>query len=200
MCGRSMSTEDVMKQVRQDKAYYEASGGGVTISGGEVLCNSKFAQELTDRCHAEGIEVAIETNLSLPFEMAESLLKKVDFIMCDLKIFDEELHREHTGLSNKTVLENIKKLDGLNKPVIVRTPLIPGVTDSEENIRAIADYIKDMKNLKRYELLNFNPLGEGKYKSLDKENSFEKARPLHKDLLEQIAAGLDNAGIAYKIV
>lgn len=200
MCGRLMSTEDVMKQVRQDKAYYEASGGGVTISGGEVLCNSKFAEELTDQCHAEGIEVAIETNLSLPFEMVESLLEKVDFIMCDLKIFDDKLHREHTGVSNMTVLENIRKLDGLNKPVIVRTPLIPGVTDTRENITAIVEYIKDMKNLKRYELLNFNPLGEGKYKSLDKENSFEKARPLHKDTLEQIASYLEGAGIAYKIV
>ena len=99
MCGKLMSTDDVMKQVRQDKAYYDASHGGVTISGGEVLCNSAFAEELTDKCHEEGIEVAIETNLSIPFEKVKSLFEKVDFIMCDLKIFEDELHKEYTGIS-----------------------------------------------------------------------------------------------------
>lgn len=200
MCGKLMSTDDVMKQVRQDKAYYDASHGGLTISGGEVLCNSAFAEELADRCHEEGIEVAIETNLSIPFEKVQSLFEKVDFIMCDLKIFADELHKEYTGISNKVVLENIKKLDALNKPVIVRTPLIPQVTDTKDNIRAIAEYIKSMKNLQRYELLNFNPLGEGKYRSLDKENAFEKARPLSMEALTDIIACLEEVGINYKII
>ena len=200
MCGKFMSTDDVMKQVRQDKAYYDASHGGVTISGGEVLCNSAFAEELTDKCHKEGIEVAIETNLSIPFEKVQSLFEKVDFVMCDLKIFEDELHKEYTGISNKVVLENMKKLDTLNKPVIVRTPLIPGVTDTKENICAIAEYIKDMKNLQRYELLNFNPLGEGKYRSLDKENVFEKARPLSAEVLQELQSVLADMGIEYKIV
>lgn len=200
MCGKLMSTDDVMKQIRQDKAYYDASHGGVTISGGEVLCNSAFAEELADKCHEEGIEVAIETNLSIPFEKVQSLFEKVDFIMCDLKIFEDALHKEYTGISNKVVLENLKKLDGLNKPVIVRTPLIPGVTDTKENIGAIADYIKGMKILQRYELLNFNPLGEGKYRSLDKENAFEKARPLSEEALTDIVAYLEEAGVRYKIV
>jgi len=200
MCGKLMSTDDVMRQVRQDKAYYDASHGGVTISGGEVLCNSAFAEELADKCHEEGIEVAIETNLSIPFEKVQSLFEKVDFIMCDLKIFEDKLHKKYTGISNKVVLENMKKLDTLNKPVIVRTPLIPGVTDTKENICAIAEYIKDMKNLQRYELLNFNPLGEGKYRSLNKENAFEKARPLSEEALTDIVACLEEVGVSYKIV
>jgi len=200
MCGKSMTTDEVMNQVRQDKAYYEASNGGVTISGGEVLCNSAFAEELIDKCHAEGIEVAIETNLSIPFEKAETLFRKVDFIMCDIKIFDDEEHKRYTGISNKVVLDNIKAIDMLGKPIIVRTPLIPGVTDTKENISAIAGYIKDMKHLQRYELLNFNPLGEGKYRSLDKENKFEQARPLSKDTLEEIIGYLEGSEINYKVV
>lgn len=200
MCGKLMSTDDIMKQVCQDKAYYNASHGGVTISGGEALCNSAFAEELTDKCHEEGIEVAIETNLSIPFEKVESLFEKVDFIMCDLKIFEDELHKEYTGISNKVVLENLKKIDMLDKPIIVRTPLIPGVTDTKENISAIAEYIKSMKNLQRYELLNFNPLGEGKYRSLDKENVFEKARPLSAEALQELQSVLTGMRIEYKIV
>lgn len=200
MCGTSMSVEDVMREVRQDKAYYDSSKGGVTLSGGEVLCQKNFAIALTEACHAENISVAVETNLNFAFDYAKELLEKVDLIMCDLKIFDDAEHKKYTGTSNAKILENIKKLDGLGIPVIVRTPLIPGATDSKENISAIANYIKDMKNLERYEVLNFNPLGEGKYKALDAENEFESARPFAEDKLSVIGKVLSDIGIAYKIV
>ena len=200
MCGEEMSLDDVMYQIRQDKAYYESSGGGVTLSGGEVLCQREFAEALADACHAENIGVAVETNLCFSFEQARELLSKVDLVMCDLKIFDDAAHKEHTGVSNKSILENIARLDELGIPVIVRTPLIPGVTDSADNIRAIAEYIKDMKNLFRYELLNFNPLGEGKYKALNADNPFESARPFGEDRLSELRTLLNEIGIPYKIV
>lgn len=200
MCGKEMSVEDVMFQVRQDKAYYDSSNGGVTISGGEVVCQKEFASELADACHKEGIKVAVETNLCYVFDFAKDLLEKMDLIMCDVKIFDDESHKTYTGVSNKLILENVLKLDELNIPVIVRTPLIPGATDSTENIENIANYIKGMKNLFRYEILNFNPLGEGKYKALDAENEFESARPFNEENLERIREILNKTGISYKII
>ena len=200
MCGTEMSVEDVMKEVRQDKAYYENSNGGITLSGGEVLCQREFAMELTDACHKEGIHVAVETNLCFAYDYAKELLGKVDLIMCDLKIFDDEAHKVHTGVSNKNIVENIKKIDELGIPVIVRTPLIPGVTDSKDNIEKIAAYVGGMKNLFRYELLNFNPLGEGKYRSLNRENKFESARPFGEDKVNEMRKLLDEIGVAYKII
>lgn len=200
MCGREMSIDEIMEQVRQDKAYYKNSGGGVTLSGGEVLCHHDFAEALADACHAEGIDVAIETNMSVPFEKAVNLLKKVDLIMCDIKLFDDEAHKKYTGISNRIILENIEKTDLLGVPFIVRTPLIPGVTDGEENISAIANYIRNFKNLVRYEILNFNPLGEGKYKALGHGNAFEDTRPLGKDRLEELGDIVKKAGIAYKLM
>ena len=200
MCGKAMSVEDVMKQVRQDIPYYEASGGGVTLSGGEVLCHRDFAVALTDACHAQGISVAVETNLSFPFETIAPLLDKTDLIMCDLKLFDDERHRAYTGVSNKHVLQNLRRIDTLGIPIIVRTPLIPNVTDSEGNLTAIADYIKDMKHLRRYELLNFNPLGEGKYIGLDKENVFASARPLSKERLAHLGDTVTAMGVTVKII
>lgn len=200
MCGKEMSVEDVMFQVRQDKAYYDSSNGGVTISGGEVVCQKEFASELADACHKEGIKVAVETNLCYALDFAKDLLEKMDLIMCDVKIFDDESHKTYTGVSNKLILENVLKLDELNIPVIVRTPLIPGATDSTENIENIANYIKGMKNLFRYEILNFNPLGEGKYKALDAENEFESARPFNEENLERIREILNKTGISYKII
>lgn len=199
-CGKEMSVEEVMAEVRQDKAYYDNSKGGVTISGGEVLCNLEFATELARRCRAEGISCAIETNLSFPFEAIEPLIRELDHVMFDIKLFDGEEHKKHTGITNKTLLENAYKLDKLGILLTVRTPLIPGVTDTEENISAIAEYISGMKNLVRYELLNFNPLGESKYRGLDKENLHESARPLGEDRLARLKACAEAKGITVKIV
>lgn len=200
MCGKEMTVEEVMREVRQDKAYYDSSKGGVTLSGGEVLCQRDFAMAIADACHAEGILVAIETNLCFAFDYLEPLAKKADLIMCDLKLFDEDAHKKNTGVSNQNIIKNIRMLDSLGIPMIVRTPLIPGVTDGAENLVSIARYLKDMKNLVRYEVLNFNPLGEGKYKSLDAKNLYEEVRPHGEARLSEISALLDSAGIAYKIV
>lgn len=200
MCGTPMSVEDVMKQVRQDVAYYNTSGGGVTLSGGEVLLHRDFALALIDACHAENIKVAIESNISFPFDTVSELLARVDLIMCDVKIFDDEKHKQYTGISNKFVLENVKKINELNIPFIVRTPLVPGATDDAENIAAIANYMKDMKNLRRYEVLNFNPLGAQKYKGLDKQDVFAGQMPFGEEKLSEISRVLAEIGVPFKIV
>lgn len=200
MCGKEMTVEDVVAQVIQDKPYYANSNGGVTISGGEVLCNLDFAIELARACHAENINVAIETNLSFPFEKIKPFLSELDAVMFDIKLADDEAHKLHTGISNKTILENARKIDELGIPLTVRTPLIPGITDTVENISKIAKYISGLKNLVRYELLNFNPLGESKYKGLDKNNAFEEARPLCEDTLAQLKAAAESHGVVTKIV
>lgn len=185
MCGQPMSVQEVLFQIKQDKAYYDQSNGGVTLSGGEVLLQREFAAELTDACHELGIQVAVESNISLPFSKIEPLFSKMDLIMCDLKIFNSAEHKKYTGVENAQILENIKKIDALNIPLIIRTPLIPGATDSLENIKSISQFLATIKNLKRYEMLNFNPLGASKYESLGTENTFRSALPLKE---EQLAA------------
>lgn len=200
MCGRELSVEDVMREIRQDMKYYEASGGGVTLSGGEVLLHREFVMALIAACHAEGIKVAIESNISFPFDTVSEVLGAVDLIMCDMKIFDNEAHKKYTGVTNKHVLENMKAIDSLGVPFIVRTPLIPDTTDSAQNIGAIADYIKDMKNLRRYEILNFNPLGAQKYKGLDKTDAYAGSMPFGDEKLSEISRLLESKGISYKIV
>jgi pyruvate formate lyase activating enzyme len=138
--------------------------------------------------------------LGFAFDYIKPLAEKADLIMCDLKLMDEAAHKANTGVSNVNILKNIKLLDSLGIPVIVRTPLIPGVTDGADNLGGIAAFLGDMKNLVRYEVLNFNPLGEGKYKSLSANNPYESARPLGETRLAEIRALLDGVGISYKIV
>ena len=185
---RSMKVEDVMREVRQDKAYYQGSGGGVTLTGGEVMCQIPFAVELADACRAEGIPVGIETNLCLPFEQMLPLLSRSDIVMCDLKLWDSSEHQRWTGVPNELIIENIRRLDELGKPIIVRTPLIPGATDSEGNISAISAFLAGIKNLSYYELLNFNPLGGSKYESMGLKNEFAGIKPLPRERVAALAA------------
>ena len=188
LSGRKMTVDEVMYQLRQDKLYYGYSGGGVTISGGEVFCQRQFAEGIIDACRAESIPVAVETNLLHDFDTIAPLLGKLDLVMFDIKLMDENAHKLHTGVSNRLILQNAKKLDQLGIPFIVRTPLIPGVTDTDENLLSIAQFAAGLQNLRYYELLNFNPLGESKYRALSAQNIHENARPLSGDRLKHIKA------------
>ena len=158
LCGQSMTVEQIMEQIRQDKPYYREKGG-VTFSGGEALCQPDVLMELVKQCKAEGINTAIETSL---FIYHEEILKSLDFVMADFKIWDDEKHIKYTGVSNSAIKENFKKLDELSVPFLVRTPLIPGITDNSENITNIREFVKDFKHVQGYELLDYNPLGETK--------------------------------------
>ena len=199
MAGKEVDTDYVINEVIQDKLYYTNSKGGVTLSGGEVLMQMDFAKDICDRLHKEGIEVAIESNMSLPFTEIKELIDKVDLVMMDVKLFDDEEHIKYTGITNKNVLDNLCELNKIGKPVIVRTPLIPGVTDSVENLRNIAKLLEGMDNVICYELLNFNPLGDTKYRSLDKENPFEGEKPFNNSYLEEIKEKIKDINVNVKI-
>ena len=199
MSSKPMTVEEVMKEIRQDKLYYDESGGGVTVSGGEALLHCAFVSELADACHAEGIKIAVETNMSLPWHHIESTLRKMDLIMCDMKLNICTEHRKYTGEDNCMIFKNIGRSSLLGVPVIVRTPLIPGITDSLENIRPIAEYMSKMDNILYYELLNFNPLGGSKYEALDAQNDFSDTKPFSNDKLEEYRDALKDINITVKI-
>ena len=181
-----MTADQIEKEIAQDIPYYNLSGGGVTFSGGEALCQAEFVDELAQWCKQMGIHTAIETNMLHDFEKIEEVLKKMDLVMLDIKIFDDEKHKKYTGVSNRIILENVKKLDELNIPMIVRTPLIPKMTDDNENLKAICDFVSKLKNLQYYELLNFNPLGISKYNSMFEKQEIVNERPLPKTRLDEI--------------
>lgn len=200
LSSREMSVADVMGEILQDRLYYAESGGGVTISGGEPSLHPEFVMALADACRAEGIPVAIETNMTRPWQVIEPMLRKMDLIMCDLKLNLTIPHKEQTGLDNPTVFNSIGRASRLGIPMIVRTPLVPGVTDTVENLHAIAAYIAKMDNIVRYEVLNFNPLGGAKREALGQPNAFADAKPLSEARLAEIRAALaDIAGLDVKV-
>jgi pyruvate formate lyase activating enzyme len=199
MSSRPYTVEEVMAEVRQDKLYYDLSGGGVTVSGGEATLHSAFIEELADTCHAEGIQIACETNMALPYHRIESMLKKMDLIMCDLKHVDSPTHKKYTGVDNQIIFNNVGRFSLLGIPMIVRTPLIPGVTNDIKNLEGVAEFVSKLKNIKYYELLNYNPLGSSKRVAMDAEDPFEDCKPYSNKDLEEIRKQLENAGVELKI-
>ena len=162
LCGKEMTAREILAEILQDRDYYGAEGG-VTFSGGEPLLHERLLSELIDLCHDAGIHTAVETSLIL---FPEDVIKKLDFVMADYKILDPEKHRQYTGISNEIITRNFARLDKLGIPFLVRTPIIPGVNDTPEEIAGIRDRIKDFRNIKGYELLPYHPLGVSKQAAL----------------------------------
>ena len=157
-CGREMDVSQVMEQILFDRDYYGREGG-VTFSGGEPQCQPDLLGALIDACREGGITTAIETSMIV---YHPELLKKLDLIMADVKVMDEEKHRAFTGSGNREILKNIQAADELGVPMIIHTPVIPDVNADRESILAIREFVKKLKNVRKYELLPYHPLGVDK--------------------------------------
>ena len=162
ICGREMSVNEVLAEVLRDKNYY-GKDGGLTISGGEPLLRAGFTKALAKAAKASGVSPAVETSL---FLWDEETLRSFDLIMFDLKLIDPEKHRKFTGVPLEPILDNIKRCAALGIPLIARTPVIPGVNDSE--IPGIAGFLRKIPAVRRYELLPYHPLGTSKAEALGK--------------------------------
>lgn len=183
MTGQTYTVDQVMDEVLQDKLYYDNSGGGITLSGGEAMLQTDFALAILKRCKQNGLQTAIETNLNYPLHLLERLSPHLDLIMADLKLVDDQKHTAVTERTNALILANIKQLDNLDLPYIIRTPVIPDVNDNVNEISAIASQLKSLKNMLYLELLNFNPLGDSKYRGLERLNPYYNVKPLSDEAL-----------------
>lgn len=157
--------------IMRDKEYFEVSGGGVTASGGEAMCQYEFLVDFFKVMKQNGINVALDTSGYCDSEKFKGIMKYVDTILYDIKVIDENAHIQFTGQSNKLILKNLeiyKKTDGCKPLLWIRTPIIPNMTDTEDNISKIADFIKKNLNgcVKRWELCAFNNSCVGKYQKL----------------------------------
>lgn len=165
--GQHVSVADVMTEVRADAAFYASSGGGVTVSGGEPLLQADFTYDLLAACRDDGISTAIETAANVAWERIAALLPMVDLVMMDIKHLDSDAHRRATGVPNVRILANAQRLGQQPQPLIVRTPIVPGVNDTPEEVAAIAAFVARLPNLLYYELLPYHPMAKSKYRSLD---------------------------------
>lgn len=167
--GERKSVEEILEEVKKDRTFYKTSGGGLTVSGGEPLMQADFTAGLLKAAKKENIHTCIETSGQASWENFRSVLKELDYLIMDIKCFSSKKHKEQTGIGNELILENMRKIKEIfpNLPVLVRTPVIPGFNDTEEEILQIAEFVNDLEY--EYELLKYHRLGLPKYESLHRK-------------------------------
>ena len=193
LVGKTVSSEEAAQMLLRDRVFYE-DGGGVTLSGGEVLLQWQFARDVLTICHDAGIDTAIETSLFAPRAVIEQFLDVTDHFIVDIKLLNSGIHKDIIGVDNTQILENYRFLVEKGADILVRTPLIPGYTDSRENIQAIAQFVYQTDPCAKYELLNFNPLCRSKYQALDRPYPIT-GDPLSQEQIQQLYGIAEQVGL-----
>ena len=163
--GEWMESREVFEEILKDEVFYRRSKGGVTLSGGEPLLQPDFAEEILSLCRGAGISTAVETTGDVPWEIIDRIRPLTDLFLYDMKAMDTQVHRTWTGRGNEQILENLRKLAKAGARIMVRTPLIPGVNDREEDILKILAFLKEC-GITHYDILPFHQMGSGKYESI----------------------------------
>ncbi len=166
MKGATMTAEQIANRAERLKPFFDRSGGGVTLTGGEVTLQAEFAAAILRECRRRGIHTAFETSGACSWEKLQMLVEHADMVLYDVKLIDDGAHREWTGASNKAVLRNAEKLAAAGADVRVRVPLIPGITDTDENIDGILRFASRV-GLKSIAFLPYNASAGAKYEWLD---------------------------------
>lgn len=162
------SSGDILNEVMKDKVYFDLSGGGVTLSGGEPLQQIDFCYELVSKAKALGLHVAVDTCGYVPTEVLIRMMPLIDLFLYDIKSIDDNLHKKYTGKSNAIILANFKFLCEAEQKIIVRVPLIPEKTDQEENLQQITSFVRSYNKDVEINQIPFNSLIAQKYKALGK--------------------------------
>lgn len=190
------TVEELLDKILADKIFFRENGG-VTFSGGEPFLQKDFLIDILKRCKEAGLHTAIESSFYAPLELVKRALPYLDRIYADLKIFDEQDHIRYTKVSNQQILSNIDYMlssEHKNK-VIIRTPLIPDITATKENIEQISKYLYSLNSDVHYELLNYNPLASSKYSLVDMEYELVDAKPLKNEQLQEFYSIVNKNGI-----
>ena len=163
-----MTVDQVMDAIMEDEIYYEKSGGGVTLNGGEVAIQWEFAIEILKACREKGINTCVETSMHCPSDILTKFYPYTDLFFTDIKNMDTEVHKKWSGAGNELILENIIQTSKAGKKMVVRIPVIPQINDSDENMRATAAFLKENTgdSLVQVQLLPYRKMGIEKYNSL----------------------------------
>jgi len=198
--GRKMDVVEVFDAVKRDAIFYQASGGGVTVSGGEVLLQPDFVSKLLENCRGDGIHTCIETSGFGAESAFRQILHYTDLVLFDLKHMDNEKHIRYTGQPNNLILSNARVLVESGVEFLFRMPLIPGINDEVQNIRKTADFLTDLGDrARRIEIMPYHRLGKGKYESLEIQYRLAELPVPESDCLEVVRNTFEESGISCTI-
>lgn len=190
--GKQMTLEKVMKEIMKDKDFYEESGGGTTLSGGEVLSQADFAAALLKECKEREIHTALETTGYAPFQIFQKVTDLADLLLFDMKHYDKDKHLKYTNVSNELIIKNLRTAVHSDKHIITRIPVIPNVNDSLADAEGFCNLLDDI-GIKEVNLLPFHQFGENKYTRLGMEYEMKNVKALQpEDLQEYFQVFIDS--------
>jgi pyruvate formate lyase activating enzyme len=197
--GSIIGVDALIKEIEKDVLFYDESGGGVTFSGGEPLAQPHFLQALLASCNHREIHAALDTSGFAPTAVVDRILPRLQLVLFDLKIMDADRHRHHTGVSNRIILDNLKRIADSRTLLRIRVPLIPGITDGDDNLAAIARFAGTLKAIAGIDLLPFHRTGGGKYRRLGMTDPMAATAPPPPERVAAIKNRFESAGFDVSI-
>lgn len=197
--GKDVTVSEVMEEIVKDTPYYRRSGGGVTLSGGEALCQPEFAVALLKTCKEYGIHTAIESTGYADFNVINQFLPYLDVYLMDIKHTDNKKHEEFTSKSNHLILENARKIAEAGTHLIIRVPVIPTFNHTKEEITSISNFAKTLPGVKELHLLPYHRLGLDKYEGLEREYTLSHIEPLSNEYMEELLETAKKSGLECQI-
>ena len=196
---KKYTSDSLLNIIKKDTVFYDESGGGVTFSGGEPLIQIEFLEEILRICKKNDISTVVDTSGYAKTESFVKITPFTDLFLYDLKIFDDELHIKYTGVSNKLIKENIEYLSSVGSELIIRIPLIPDITDTQENLSAISNYLIKFNNITRIDLLPYNKLSEDKYRRLNEKSKMGNIETQSESRLADIKSFVQSFGLSVQL-
>jgi pyruvate formate lyase activating enzyme len=175
--GEKVTVDELIEEVKKYTSYMNASGGGVTVSGGEPLYQPHFVAEIFRQCKALGIHTALDTSGYCDLQVAKPVIEQADLVLLDIKSFDPEIYQKVTSVSLKPTLAIANYLNTIGKPTWIRFVLVPGLTDAPHNIAGLADFVATLENVEKVEILPFHKMGEYKWEQLGYEYQLKDTQP-----------------------
>lgn len=197
--GKDTTVKEILDIVKQDLPYYRRSGGGMTLSGGEMLCQSEFAYALLKCAKESAINTAVETTGFAPYEKIEKMLPYIDTVLMDIKHTDSAKHKEFTSQPNELILENAVKIAEKANKLIIRVPVIPTFNDTEEEIASIAKFASTLKGVDEINLLPYHRFGKDKYDGLGREYPMGDLPSPTEEKMNALKAVAERYGLKCKI-
>lgn len=197
--GRRMTADEVFTEVEKDIIFYEQSGGGITVSGGEPLMQADFLEAILRTCKQAGIHTALDTSGYCGRGTLLGIAEYVDLFLWDLKIMDDEAHRKYTGVSNAVILDNLRAVSKTGRQTIIRFSLVPGVNDHGSNIRALGALVTSLDDVNRIDILPYHKAWVEKYRGLSRTREPAEFEPPSADLLAATETKLAEFGLKVRI-
>ncbi len=194
IAGRTMTVAEVMSEIERDVSFYDSSGGGVTFSGGEPLLQAGFLKALLEACRSSEIHTALDTSGFATWATLERIHSLVDLFLYDVKLMDPVRHRKYTLVFNHRILDNLRRLASLGRPVILRMPIIPGINDDPENLRLTGALASEL-GLRRIDLLPYHAAATGKYERLHRAYRLPRLQTPPDERMAEIARVMEGFGL-----